>query len=52
MAEDFGYGALTPYGRPFQNRSPILLKSLCFAALQPRTDEPHGLGSSRFARRY
>ncbi len=23
MAEDFGYGAITLYGRPFQSRSPI-----------------------------
>ena len=31
---DFGYGALTPYGRLFQNRSPILRISLLWS--EPR----------------
>ena len=49
-AQDFGYGALTLCGRPFQNRSPVPCRSL----MAVRTPEctHSGLGSSAFARRY
>jgi hypothetical protein len=53
-ARDFDYRAVTVYGGSFQNhfvyRAPLSLP--WWDVLQPRRDEPFGLGCSRFARRY
>ena len=47
---DFGYGALTLFGRLFQSRSPVLCSPF-FAVRTPECTHS-GLGSSAFARRY